>query len=187
MSAIFLQGPSVPSLDCDIAFFIFSSLVFTASSNVSCRSFPSNSLNSASIAGYSFTDRYAEKGEPWWKALTEGFTRCRFHVTTTDRKLEEVLAWFSQAMGPMMAALYCAAGPEWVAKVIESGSHRWKPHHYQLMKKQKPKRPYPLSLENSVRRTERRGLLVDPVPISPLGSIRPPCVNDSAEDDMPNL
>ena len=63
----------------------------------------------------------------WWKDLTEGFTQCRFHVTTTDRKLEEVLAWFSQAMGPTMAALYCAAGPEWVAKVIESGSHRWKP------------------------------------------------------------
>jgi hypothetical protein len=42
---------------------------------------------------------------PWWKALTEGFTRCRFHVETTDRKLEEVLAWFSQAMGPTLAAL----------------------------------------------------------------------------------
>jgi DNA relaxase NicK len=79
---------------------------------------------------------------PWWKALTEGFTRCRFHVGTTDRKLAEVLAWFSQAMGPTMAALYCAAGPEWVAKVIESGSSRWKPRHYQLMKKQTPKRPY---------------------------------------------
>jgi hypothetical protein len=63
-------------------------------------------------------------------------------VATTDRKLDEVLAWFSQAMGPTIAALYCAAGPEWVTKVIESGSHRWKPHHYQLMKKQKPKRPY---------------------------------------------
>ena len=81
---------------------------------------------------------------PWWKALTEGFTRCRFHVATTDRKLDEVLAWFSQAMGPTIAALYCAAGPEWVTKVIESGSHRWKPHHYQLMKTQKPKRPYML-------------------------------------------
>ncbi|MBK5282935.1 MAG: replication initiation factor domain-containing protein [Nitrospiraceae bacterium] len=79
---------------------------------------------------------------PWWKALTDGFTRCRFHVGTTDRKLEEVLAWFTQAMGPTMAALYCAAGPEWMTKVIESGSSRWKPHHYQLMKKQKPKRPY---------------------------------------------
>jgi DNA relaxase NicK len=79
---------------------------------------------------------------PWWKALTEGFTRCRFHVGTTDRNLEEVLAWFSQAMGPTMAALYCAAGPEWMTKVIESGSSRWKPRHYQLMKKQTPKRPY---------------------------------------------
>jgi hypothetical protein len=36
---------------------------------------------------------------------------------------------------------YCAVGPEWVAKVIESGSRRWKPHHYQLIKKQTPKRP----------------------------------------------
>ena len=79
---------------------------------------------------------------PWWKALTEGFTRCRFHVETTDRTLEEVLAWFSQAMGPTLAALYCAVGPEWITHVIQSGSSRWKPQHYQLMKKPKPKRPY---------------------------------------------
>ena len=79
---------------------------------------------------------------PWWKALTEGFTRCRFHVETTDRTLEEVLAWFSQAMGPTLAALYCAVGPEWINNVIQSGSSRWKPQHYQLMKKSKPKRPY---------------------------------------------
>lgn len=78
---------------------------------------------------------------PWWKALTEDFKRCRFHVEKTERKLEEVLAWFSQAMGPTMAALYCAVGPDFLMKVIESGSHRWKAHHYQLMKK-KPKRPY---------------------------------------------
>jgi len=82
---------------------------------------------------------------PWWKALTEDFKRCRFHVETTDRKLEEVLAWFSKAMGPTIAALYCAAGPEWVAKVIESGSSRWKAPHYQLMKQKKPKRSYLLN------------------------------------------
>ena len=81
---------------------------------------------------------------PWWKALTEGFTRCRFHVETTDRTLEEVLAWFSQAMGPTLAALYCAVGPEWITNVIQAGSSRWKPQHYQLMKKQTPKRPYRL-------------------------------------------
>jgi len=67
-------------------------------------------------------------------------------VATTDRKLEEVLAWFSQAMGSTIAALYCAAGPEWVAKVIESVSLRWKPQHYQLMKKPNAKRPYLLKL-----------------------------------------
>ncbi|HSL05539.1 MAG TPA: hypothetical protein VK901_18590 [Nitrospiraceae bacterium] len=55
----------------------------------------------------------------WWKALTEGFARCRFHVATTDRTLEEVLAWFSQAMGPTLAALCCAVGPEWITKVIQ--------------------------------------------------------------------
>jgi hypothetical protein len=71
----------------------------------------------------------------WWKALTQDFDRCRFHVENTDRKLEEVLAWFSQAMGPTMAALYCAVGPDFLMKVIESGSHRWKPQYFQLMKK----------------------------------------------------
>jgi DNA relaxase NicK len=74
---------------------------------------------------------------PWWKALTQDFERCRFHVEKTERKLEEVLAWFSQAMGPTMAALYCAVGPEFLMKVIESGSHRWKPQHFQLMKKKR--------------------------------------------------
>ena len=68
--------------------------------------------------------------------------RRQFHVITTVCRLEAVLAWLTQMMGPTMAALYCAAGPEWVAKVIESGSSRWKPHHYQLMKKDKPKRAY---------------------------------------------
>ena len=65
----------------------------------------------------------------------------------TDRKLEEVLAWFSQAMGPTMAALYYAVGPEWVSKVIQSGAHRWKAHHYQLMQKKAPKRPYLLKAD----------------------------------------
>ena len=34
-----------------------------------------------------------------------------------------------------MATLYCAVGPDFLMKVIDSGSHRWKPHHFQLMKK----------------------------------------------------
>ena len=68
----------------------------------------------------------------------------RFHVETTDRKLEEVLAWFSQAMGPTLAALYYAVGPEWITNVIQAGSIRWKPQHYPLMKTPKPTRPYVL-------------------------------------------
>jgi hypothetical protein len=42
-----------------------------------------------------------------------------------------------------MAALYCAIGPDFVTRVIESGSHRWKAHHFQSMEK-KPRRRYPL-------------------------------------------
>ena len=45
----------------------------------------------------------------------------------TDLKLDEVLAWFCKPWGSRMAALYSAAGPDWLAKVIESGSRRWKP------------------------------------------------------------
>jgi hypothetical protein len=40
-------------------------------------------------------------------------------------------------VGKLVAALYCAVGPEVLMKVIESGSHRWKAHHYQLMKKKR--------------------------------------------------
>lgn len=89
-------------------------------------------------AGASSSDRCRASELAWWRALTEDFKRCRFHVEKTERKLEEVVAWFTQAMGPTMAALYCAAGPEFITKVIESGSQRWKAPHYQLMKKSKP-------------------------------------------------
>ncbi|HJT22050.1 MAG TPA: hypothetical protein VJ746_16365 [Nitrospira sp.] len=44
-----------------------------------------------------------------WKALTERFERCSFNVEKIEHKLEELLSWFFQAMGPTMAALYCAA------------------------------------------------------------------------------
>ncbi|WP_455379487.1 replication initiation factor domain-containing protein [Petrachloros mirabilis] len=94
---------------------------------------------------------------PWWKALTEEFERCRFHVEKTERTLEEVLAWFSQAMGPTMTALYYAMGPEFLMKVIESGSHRWKPHHFQLMKN-RSKRPSLTRSEASRRQNQTRGL-----------------------------
>jgi hypothetical protein len=36
-----------------------------------------------------------------------------------------------------MAALYCAVGPDFLMQVIEAGSHRWKPHHFQLMHKKR--------------------------------------------------
>ncbi len=109
---------------------------FTVGLMKSCISFRDTTADASSW------ERCRSPELPWWKALTEEFTRCRFHVGTTDRKLEEVLAWFSQAMGPTLAARYCTVGPEWITKVIQSGSSRWKPQHYQLMKKPKPKRPY---------------------------------------------
>ena len=101
---------------------------------------------------------------PWWRALTKDFERCRFHVEKTDRKLEEVLAWFSQAMGPTMAALYCVVGPEFLMKVIESGSHRWKAHHFQLMKN----KPKGLLLRRSEarQRSDQRGIRTSESPTS---------------------
>ncbi|MEO7861073.1 MAG: hypothetical protein ABIU05_11615 [Nitrospirales bacterium] len=65
-----------------------------------------------------------------------------FSCGNDSRTLEEVLAWFSKAMGPPLTALYCAVGPEWITSVIQAGSSRWKPEHHQLMKRPKPKRPY---------------------------------------------
>jgi hypothetical protein len=38
-------------------------------------------------------------------------------VEKTERKLEEEFSCFSQAMGPTVAALYCAIGPDFVTKV----------------------------------------------------------------------
>ena len=48
------------------------------------------------------------------------------------------IAW--DIVDQLMAAVYCAFQSTFLVNVIESGSHRWKAHHYQLMKK-KPKSP----------------------------------------------
>jgi phage replication initiation protein len=80
----------------------------------------------------------------WWRALTDGFARCRLINPKKDRKLEEVKQWFSQAMGPTIAALNCAAGREWIDQVIRAGADRWKPKHHQLMQKGKHDRQYTL-------------------------------------------
>jgi hypothetical protein len=53
-------------------------------------------------------------------------------------------------MGPTLAALYCAVGPEWITDVIQAGSSRWKPQHYQWMKKPKPNIKRPYNLKNHI-------------------------------------
>ena len=77
-------------------------------------------------------------------ATCQSLDVCTQVIGMRDRARRSMLcnAEPAQAMGPTLAALYCAAGPEWITNVIQAGSSRWKPQHYQWMKKAKPKRPY---------------------------------------------
>jgi len=78
-------------------------------------------------------ERYRSPDLDWWRALTEGFKRCRFYVEKEDRSLEEILSWFSQAMEPTMAALYRVGDEQWIKEVVQAGSQPWKAHHRQLV------------------------------------------------------
>ena len=39
----------------------------------------------------------------WWKALTEGFMRCRLVVERIQQRLDDVAAWLANAISPMLA------------------------------------------------------------------------------------
>ena len=82
------------------------------------------------------------QGIPEQAATASGSRDADFMWKRQTARWRKCSPWFSQAMGPTLAALYCAVGPEWIINVIQSGSSRWKPQHYQLMKKPKPKHPY---------------------------------------------
>ncbi len=73
------------------------------------------------------------------------------------------IAW--DIVDQLMAAVYCAFKPTFLVNVIKSGSHRWKVHHYQLMKN-KPKRPSLRRSEASQRLDQTCGLRISDEPTS---------------------
>lgn len=91
-------------------------------------------------------ERFRAKPLRWWVRLTEGFQKARLVVTKATRKIEDVKAWVSQSLAPMLAVVACApaAGEEWLRKVIASGADRWTPKHLLLVKRPPPMKEYRL-------------------------------------------
>ncbi len=91
-------------------------------------------------------ERFRAKPLKWWLTLTEGFQKARLVVTKAVRKIEDVKAWVSQSLAPMLAVVACApgAGEEWLRKAIATGADRWKPKHLLLLKRPPPMKEYRL-------------------------------------------
>ena len=92
-------------------------------------------------------EKYRADLLPWWKALTEGFTRCRLVVEQTQRRLDDVVTWMAQAISPMLAVIVASRGYDFLVELIYAGKQRWRQKHHALLKEPPPGgTPYVLHL-----------------------------------------
>jgi phage replication initiation protein len=61
----------------------------------------------------------------WWKALTEGFMRCRLVVERIQQRLDDVAAWLANAVSPMLAVVVACRGDQFLTEMIYAGTKRW--------------------------------------------------------------
>ncbi|MBS0160904.1 MAG: replication initiation factor domain-containing protein [Nitrospira sp.] len=80
----------------------------------------------------------------WWKALTEGFMRCRLVVERIQQRLDDVAAWLANAISPMLAVVVACRGDQFLFEMIYAGTKRWTQKHYALLKQRKRGTPYVL-------------------------------------------
>ena len=80
----------------------------------------------------------------WWKALTEGFMRCRLVVERIQQRLDDVAAWLANAISPMLAVVVACRGDQFLMEMIYAGTKRWTQKHYALLKQRKRGTPYVL-------------------------------------------
>jgi phage replication initiation protein len=82
----------------------------------------------------------------WWKALTEGFMRCRLVVERIQQRLDDVAAWLANAISPMLAVVVACRGDQFLMEMIYAGTKRWTQKHYALLKQRRRERPMSLDL-----------------------------------------
>jgi phage replication initiation protein len=58
----------------------------------------------------------------WWKALTEGFMRCRLVVERIQQRLDDVAAWLANAISPMLAVVVACRGDQFLLEMIYAGT-----------------------------------------------------------------
>jgi phage replication initiation protein len=80
----------------------------------------------------------------WWKALTEGFMRCRLVVERIQQRLDDVAAWLANAISPMLAVVVACRGDQFLMEMIYAGTKRWTQKHYALLKQRSEGRPMSL-------------------------------------------
>jgi phage replication initiation protein len=84
----------------------------------------------------------------WWEGLTEGFRRCRLVVERIQQRLDDVVAWFANALSPMLAVVVACRGDQFLMEMIYAGTKRWNQKHYALLKQRKKVvTPYVLHLK----------------------------------------
>jgi hypothetical protein len=84
----------------------------------------------------------------WWEGLTEGFRRCRLVVERIQQRLDDVVAWFANALSPMLAVVVACRGDQFLTEMIYAGTKRWNQKHYALLKQRKKVvTPYVLHLK----------------------------------------
>jgi hypothetical protein len=82
-------------------------------------------------------EKYRAPLVSWWEALTEGFRRCRLVVERIQQRLDDVVAWFANALSPMLAVVVACRGDQFLTEMIYAGTKRWNQKHYALLKQRK--------------------------------------------------
>jgi DNA relaxase NicK len=89
-------------------------------------------------------EKYRAPLLPWWKALTEGFRRCRLVVQQVRQHLEDVAMWLVKAVSPMLAVVVARKGDQFLHDLIYAGTKKWKSKHYALLNERRGGTPYVL-------------------------------------------
>ena len=91
-------------------------------------------------------EKYRAPLVSWWKALTEGFMRCRLVVERIQQRLDDVAAWLGKTIGPMLAVVVACRGDQFLTELIYAGTKKWRQKHYALLNERRRGTPYVLTI-----------------------------------------
>jgi hypothetical protein len=58
-------------------------------------------------------------------------------VERIQQRLDDVVAWFANALSPMLAVVVACRGDQFLTEMIYAGTKRWNQKHYALLKQRK--------------------------------------------------